>query len=309
MDLHQAHLLAGGGEVVDDLLDGLAGGAHGDDHVLGVGSAVVVEGLVVSADLGVDLVHVVHDHLGNGVVVLVAGLAGLEEDVAVLGLAAEHGVLGVQGMAAELVHSVPIQHIAQVVIVPDLDLLYLVGGAEAVEEVEERHPALNGGQMGHSAQVHDLLGGVGAQHGVAGLAAGVHVGVVAEDVQGVGGHGTGGHVDHAGQQLAGHLVHVGDHEQQALGGGVGGGQRASGQGAVDSAGSAGLGLHLGDPDLSAEQVLTACGGILVGLVRHHGRGRDGVDGGHVGKRIRDMRRGGVAIHGFHFSCHRNISSF
>ncbi len=120
MDLHQAHLLAGGVEVVDDLLDGLAGGTHGDDDVLGVGSAVVVEGLVVGADLLVDLVHVVHDDLGHGVVVLVAGLAGLEEDVAVLGLAAEHGVLGVQGAAAELIDSVPIQHVAQILVVPHL---------------------------------------------------------------------------------------------------------------------------------------------------------------------------------------------
>ena len=31
MDLDQAHLLAGGVEVIDDFLDGLAGGAHGDD--------------------------------------------------------------------------------------------------------------------------------------------------------------------------------------------------------------------------------------------------------------------------------------
>ena len=48
----------------------------------------------------------------------------------------------------------------------------------------------------------------------------------------------------AGQLLAGDLVHVGDHQQQALGGGVGGGQGAGGQRAVHRAGGAGLGLHL-----------------------------------------------------------------
>ncbi len=62
-----------------------------------------------------------------------------------------------------------------------------MGGAEAVEEVQEGNAALNGGQMGHGAQVHDLLRVGGAQHGKAGLAAGHNVGVVAEDGQRVGG--------------------------------------------------------------------------------------------------------------------------
>ena len=40
-------------------------------------------------------------------------------------------------------------HVRQVVVVPHGDLLDLVGGAEAVEEVEEGHAALDGGQVGH----------------------------------------------------------------------------------------------------------------------------------------------------------------
>ena len=58
---------------------------------------------------------------------------------------------------------------------------------EAVKEVQEGDAALNGGQMRYGAQVHNLLRAVGAEHGIAGLAAGVNVGVVAEDAQGVGG--------------------------------------------------------------------------------------------------------------------------
>ena len=58
--------------------------AHGNDDAVGVGRAVVVEQLVVGAELGVDLVHVLLDHGGQRVVVAVAGLAVLEEDVAVL---------------------------------------------------------------------------------------------------------------------------------------------------------------------------------------------------------------------------------
>ncbi|CCX37220.1 putative uncharacterized protein [Clostridium sp. CAG:1013] len=309
MNLYQANLLASGVQVIDNFLNGLASGTHGNDNLVRVGSAIVVEGLVIGADLLVDLVHVVHNNFRHSVVILVAGFTSLEEDVAVLSLAAEHRMLGVQSVAAESVHSVPIQQVAQIVVIPHLDLLDLMGGAETVEEVEERYPALDRRQMGHGAQVHDFLGAIGAQHGVTGLTAGIHVGMVAEDVQRVGSQRTSGNVDDAGQQLTGHLVHVGDHQQQALRSGVGGGESTGRQGAVHSASGASLGLHFGDPDFSAEQVLAACSGILVGLIRHHGRGRDGVDGSNVGKRIRYMRGGAVTIHGFHFSCHEVFPPF
>ena len=301
--MEQAHLLAVGVQVVDDLLGHVADGAHGDDHPVGVGGAVVVEQLVVGAQLGVDLAHVLLDDAGDGVIVLVGGLAVLEEDVAVLVGAAHHGVLGVEGPLAEGLHRVHVHHVGQVVVVPDGDLLDLVGGAEAVKEVQEGDAALDGGQVGHSAQIHDLLGVGLAQHGKAGLAAGHDVGVVAEDVQRVGGQGTGGHVEHGGQQLTGQLVHVGDHEQQALGGGVGGGQRARGQGAVDGARRAGLRLHLDDLDGGAEDVLAALGSPLVHIVGHGAGGSDGVDARHLGKGVGHMGGRGVAVHRFQLSSH------
>ena len=133
--------------------------------------------------------------------------------------------------------------------------------------------------------------------------------MIAEDVQSMGGQGPSGHVDDAGQQLASHLVHIGDHQQQALRSGVGGGEGTSRQRAVHSAGSASLGLHLSNPDLSAEQVLAARSGILVGFIRHHGRRRDGVDSSNVGERIRNVGSGAVAIHGFHFSSHEVFPPF
>ena len=302
-DLHQADLLTVGVEVVDDLLGHVVDGAHGDDDAVGVGSAIVVEGLVVGAQLGVDLVHVLLNDGGELVVVLVAGLAVLEEDVAVLVGAAHHGTLGVQRALAERLDGVHIHHIGQILVVPDLDLLDLVGGPEAVKEVHEGHAALDGGQMGDGAQVHNLLGiGLG-QHGKAGLAAGHHVGVVAEDVQGLGGHGTGGHVEHAGEQLAGDLVHVGDHQQQALGSGVSSGQGARVQGAVDRAGGACLGLHLDNLHGVTEDVLAARGGPLVDAVRHGAGRSDGVDARHLGERVRYVRGRGVTVHCLEFSRH------
>ena len=92
---------------------------------------------------------------------------------------------------SERLHRVHIHHILQIVVIPDGDLLDLVGGTETVKEVDEGDAALDGGQMGHGGQVHDLLHITLGQHGKAGLTAGHDVGVVAEDVQRMAGHGTG----------------------------------------------------------------------------------------------------------------------
>ena len=160
--------------------------------------------------------------------------------------------------------------------------------------------------MGHRAQVHDLLDVALSQHGEAGLAAGHDVGVVAEDVQGVGGHGAGGDMEHRGQLLGRDLIHVGDHQQQALRRGVGGGQGAGSQRAVDRAGGAGLGLHLHHLYLGAEDILQAVGGPLVNQVGH-GAGRgDRVDRRNLGERIGDMRRRVVAVHGLELSSHKTL---
>ena len=292
-----------GVQIVDDLLGHVADGAHGHDHAVGVGGAIVVEQLIVGAQLGVDLCHALLHHGGQSVIVLVAGLAVLEEDITVLVRAAHMGMLGVQRVLAELGHGVHVAHILQIVIIPNGNLLDLVAGAETVEEVDEGDLALQGGQMGHGGQIHDLLHVALAQHGKAGLAAGHHVGVVAEDVQRVGGNGTGGDVEHAGQLLGCDLVHVGDHQQQALRGGVRGGQGAGAQRTVYGTGRAGFGLHFNHLHLGAEDILLAVGTPLVDKVSH-GRGRgDGVDGGYLGKRIAHMRGSVVAIHGFHFSYH------
>ena len=51
-NLDYADLLALGSEVIDSLFNGLVDGTHCDDDLLGIGSAVVVEQLVVCADLG-----------------------------------------------------------------------------------------------------------------------------------------------------------------------------------------------------------------------------------------------------------------
>ena len=94
-DLEQADLFAARREVINGLHRGVADRAHGDDQLVRVGRAIVIEQLVVGADLGVDAVHIVFHDRGHGVVVFVGGFARLEEDVGVLRGAAQDRVLGI----------------------------------------------------------------------------------------------------------------------------------------------------------------------------------------------------------------------
>ena len=75
--------------VVDDLLGNVAYRAHSYDNALCVGCAVVVEELIVGAELVVYHPHILLNNSGKRIVVTVAGLAVLEEDISVFCGAAE----------------------------------------------------------------------------------------------------------------------------------------------------------------------------------------------------------------------------
>ena len=303
-NLHQTDLLAMSVQVVDDFLSHVVDGAHGNNHAVSIGCAVVVEQLIVGAQLLIDLAHVLLNDGRQCLIVLVAGFTMLEENVVVLVRAAHCGTLGVQGVLAERLHSIHVHHFLQVFVVPDCNLLDFVGGTEAIEEVDEGNAALNGSQVSNSAQIHDFLHVGFAQHGEASLTAGVHVGVVTEDVQSLRSNAASGHMEHAGQQLAGDLVHIGDHQQQALRGRVGGSQRTGCQRTVDGTGSTGLRLHLAHLDGGAEDVLLTVGCPLVHIVCHGRRRGDGVDTRHFGKGVADIRSRVVTVHGLEFSYHK-----
>ena len=85
-------------------------------------------------------------------------------------------------------------------------------------------------------------------------AGGHDIGMIAKDRERLGGQGAGGNMEDGRGQLAGDLEHVGDHQQQALRGGEGGGQRAGLQGAVHCARGAAFGLHFDDQWDGAPQV-------------------------------------------------------
>ena len=230
----------------------------------------------------------------------------LEEHVAVLVGTAHLGVLGVQSLGTELLNSLHVAHFLQISVVPLLDLLVLVRSTEAIEEVQEGNPALDCCQMGNRGQIHNFLHAALDQHCEAGLAACHNVAVITEDVQGLGSNGTCRNIEHAGQLLSSDLVHVGDHQQQALRSGEGGGNSTCTQRAVHSAGSAGLRLHLDDLDLVAEDVLLTGCGPLVHRVSHRRRRGNGVDSSHVRVGVCYMSGSGIAIHGL--LCSRHFSS-
>mgnify|MGYP000615152220 CR=1 FL=1 len=171
-NLDQADLLTVGVQVIDDFLEGVAEGTHADDHAVGVVGAVVVEQMVAGTELGVHLVHVGLDDGRQRVVGAVAGLAVLEEDIAVLMGAASGGVLRVECVIAEGLNGLHVAHVLEVLVIPHGDLLDLMRGAEAIEEVEERRLAGESGKVGDGRKVHDLLDVALGEHGKAGLAAG-----------------------------------------------------------------------------------------------------------------------------------------
>ena len=306
--LQEAHLLALGVQVVDHLLGAAAHGAHSHDDALGVGRAVVVEQMVLAAGQLADLGHVALHNVGQLGIGRVVGLAQLEVDVGVIHQGAHAGILRVQGVGAEGGQRVVVHQLGVLVVGQHVDLLDLVAGTEAVEEVQERDTRLDGAQVRHSRQISGLLDAAAGQQGEARLTAVHHVGVVAEDGERVGAHGAGRHVQHAGQTLAGDAVQGGDHQHQTLGGGEAGGQRTGLQRAVTGAAGAGLGLHLHQTHRLTEDVLPAVGRPRIGVLRH-GAGRgDGVDGCDLGEGVCHIRRRFVAVADLHDLAHSFLSS-
>ena len=292
-----ADLLAAAHKLADGLFHHGGAGAHDDDEAIRFGMAVIVEELVVLAGDGVDFVHVLPDDAGQGVHEGVYRFTQLEEHVGVVGHAAQLGMVGVQGAVAESFHGFPVEHVGKFFLLKEFDFLDFVGGTEPVEEVDEGQARLNGGKVGHGAEVHDVLHGAGGQHGEAGLAGGHHVLMVAEDAQGVGGEGARAHMEDRGQEFAGYLVHVGDHQQEPLRGRVGGGESAALQGAVQSSCRAAFGLHLDHAHRGSEKVFLALSRPRICEFRHGRRGGDGKNGGNFRERIGDIGGSGVAVHG------------
>ena len=302
-NLYEADLFTLRGEVIDDFFCDVADGAHGDDDVFRIRSAIVVEQLVVGAELGIDFIHVLFDNSGKCIVVFVAGFSVLEEDIAVFVRTTHDRTLGIQRAFPESFNGIHIHHFLEVIVIPDLDLLDLVGSTETIKEVDERNAALDGCKMCDRTQVHNFLGIGLSQHRETGLTASVNVGVVTEDVQCVARNGTCGNMEYAGKQFASDLVHVRDHQKKALRSRVGGRERTGCKRAVNGARRASFGLHLRNLNGGSEDIFETLRRPLIYVVGH-GTGRgDRINTGDFSKSIGYMSRGIVAVHGLPFSTH------
>ncbi len=266
------------GHVLDRFLRHVGTGAHDDHHALGVGCAhVFVELVLASGQLG-ELIHrVLHDGRRR-IVERIDGLAPLEVNVWVLRRSAKDRLIRRQSARPVLVHQVVRHHRLQIVHRELLDLGDFVRSAEAVEEVNEGYAGFQRGGLRDQREVHHFLHVVAAQQRPPGLADGVDVLVIAKDRKPLRGDGARGNVHHRRRQFAGNLVHVRDHQQQALRGRERRSQRAALQCAMECPSRSGLTLHLDHERNCAPYIRLAVRRPLIRPLAHWGGWRDRING-------------------------------
>ncbi len=128
--------------------------------------------------------------------------------------------------------------------------------------------------------------------------------MVAEDGKSLCCQGTCRNVEHAREKLAGDFIHIGDHQQETLRCGVGGGEGTGLQRAVNGTGGTGFALHLDHFHGLTENVFSAACTPFVNVFGHRRRRGDRIDGGHFAKHVGYVRSSAVTVacHEFFF-CH------
>ena len=303
MDGKETRLFSMGVEVIDGFLRRIAQGTHGDDHAVGIRRTVVGEGVVFPAGQFRYFFHVFFYDVRQGLIVAVLYFLLLEVDIAVFQGAFQRRMVRGRAAVAEFLQGILVYEFSQVVIIPGFDLLDFMGCTEAIEEVEERHTAFDSREMSDSSQVHDFLYTGFSEHGKTGLTAGHDIALVTEDRHGIGGQSAGCDVEDARQEFTGNLVHIRNHEQQALGSRIGRGQSARYKRTVYSTGSAAFSLHFLNLDNLAEHVLDALGCPFIHFFCHSRARRNRINGCYIGKYIGHIGGSRVAVHGHHFLTH------
>ena len=170
-----------------------------------------------------------------------------------------------------------VEHRAHIVFGQLFALGDFVRTPESVEEVDKRDAGFERCSLRDEREIHDLLDRVRSEHRPAGLPYSHDVLMIAKDRERLGGKGAGRHVEHRGSQLARNLIHVGDHEKQALRRGESGRQRAGLQSAVNRARRAAFALHLHDGRNGPPDVWLALRRPLIGPFPHRRRRGDGIN--------------------------------
>ena len=308
VDADDANFFAVPVEIINGFLHSLADGTDSDNNAVGVGRAVIIEDVVNSAgDFG-NVRHSFFDDVGQGVIIFVDGLADLEVNVWVGSGAANDGMVGIESAAAEIIYRVEVGDFRKVGVVDCFDFLNFVGSAEAVEEINEGNPAVDSGEVSDGGKVHDFLNGGFSEHSAAGLTRRHNVLVVAENVEGGSCQRAGRDVENARQEFTGDFVEIWNHEQEALRRGVGCGESAGLERAVNGTGGAAFGLQFDKAHFLTENVFGATSGHFVDIFSHRrGRGNR-VNGGDLRERVGNVRSRLVAVHRLHFFSHK-LSNF
>eukprot|EP00906_Rhabdomonas_costata_P005593 RCo008352 len=298
VDHHHANLLF---LVLHQPIAGLHGSRRGRAHqhkdVLSIRGTEVLVQLVRAPGVLGDLVHRLLNDLHHVGVERVGALLVLEEHVGALVRPTQGGVHRVQGAGAVQLHGLVGHQLADFLVGEQQDLVHFVRGTESIHEVNEGQAAPQGGDVGDQGKVVGLLHAERAEHRRPSLSDGHDILVASKDGKRLTRNLAGGDVDHTGKQLPSDFVDVGNHQQQPLGGRVGGAHRTHGQGTVHRTGGAGLGLHLADVHDLPEAVLLSLGHPNVGELSQDGAGSDGVDKDGIGQAIRHVGRGIGAING------------
>ena len=153
-----------------------------------------------------------------------------------------------------LVDELVVDHDAHLVFADELDLVHFMRRAEAIEEMNKRNPRLERSCMRYQGQVLCSLDRRRGKQRKSGRPGCHNVLVVTEDRQCLSGERPSGDVKHRRRQLACNLVHIGQHQHQALRRRKGRRQCAGLQGPVRRAGRPALTLHLYDVGYLAPDV-------------------------------------------------------
>ena len=163
----------------------------------------------------------------------------------------------IQALISPCLNGIEISHFLQILVIPCLDLLDLVGSTETVEEVDERKTSLDCRKVCNWSQVHYLLYAGLTEHACSGLTTGIYIGVISEDGKCMAGKCTCGYIEYARQSLTCYLVKVRDHQEQTLRSRICSSQSTCCQGAVNGTCCTCLRLHLCNLYSLSEHIQTA----------------------------------------------------
>ena len=212
-----------------------------------------------------ELAQILLNNLGNCIVVGVASLTVCEEGLGVFSGTTSDRTLWAHSTIAE---TLDVLFLNDILLIHQLNLVVLVRGAETIEEVNEWYASLESCQVRNGCEVHHLLYRTRAEHSETGLTASHYVLVVTEDTERVRSQRTGRNVEYAGNQLTSNLVHVRNHQEQALRCSECCSESTCLQRTVNGTSCTSLRLHFLNTDVLAPQVLTTTGSPLVNMLRH-----------------------------------------